>query len=91
MSWSVSYIGTPVKIAEALTAQAESYGEPTKSEFKAALPHMVGLVNQNFESASPNSVLIKLDANGSGIFVEGEQKSGSVTVNLSRIYGNLTI
>lgn len=63
MSWSVNYLGTPDKITAALEKQSTTLSGPTKTEFDAALPHLVGLVAQNANAAT--APVLKLDASGS--------------------------
>lgn len=62
MSWSIAFIGTPEKIAEALQNHSTKLEGNSKTEFDAALPHLQALVqlNQNTTQAP----IIKLTANG---------------------------
>lgn len=87
MSWSVQFIGQPVKVAEALTAQSATLSGQSKEEFDAALPHLTALVNQNFDVANPASCVIKLAANGHGYATNGTMQQSSVTVSIERLYG----
>lgn len=64
MSYSVTFIGKSENIAEALKEKSNELQGPSKVEFDAALPHLVGLLEQNFNS-SGNPVL-KLVASGHG-------------------------
>ncbi len=63
MSWSAYYIGTPDKLTEALQKQSETLTGNCKMEFDAALPHMVGLIQQN--KGADKSPVLSLAASGS--------------------------
>lgn len=66
MSWSVTFIGKPENVSKALNAQSEQLMGFSKEEFDAALPHLDGLVKQNFNSNADNGPVIKLVASGHG-------------------------
>lgn len=85
MSWSISFIGKPEKVVEALNANSEKLSDNSKIEYDAALPHLVALVNENFGNDYP----VKLAASGSGYSVNGEQKNRNLTVSLEVVYGLL--
>lgn len=89
MSWSISLIGKPNKVVEALNANSAKLDGQSKVEFDDALPHLVALANQNFESDEQYTPLIKLDANGHGTAHGGEQKSRTFKCSIERIYGVL--
>lgn len=63
MSWSVSFIGTPEKIVEALEKYGAGLDGQSKKEFDEALPCMIGLVKLNFNAAYPQ-LAIAIIANG---------------------------
>lgn len=86
MSWSVNYIGTAQKIIDALNEQSEKFTGQTKEEFDAALPHLRGLLAENYAEKQP---LLKLDASGSGYSVGGEQKQRQCSVQLQQLWGVL--
>lgn len=48
MSWSVNYMGTPQAIAESLDKYSSDLSGYSKEEFDAALPHLKGLLAENF-------------------------------------------
>lgn len=89
MSWSVNYIGTTTKVAEALKTQSEKMDGQSKIEFDDALPHLVALVQQNFEPEGGVEPVIKFAASGHGYAVDGAQKQRYFVVSLERIYGAL--
>jgi hypothetical protein len=68
MSWSVSYIGTPQKVAEALYDESRKLSGQSKVEFDAALPNLACLVGQNFtdEENGKDPPIVKLTASGHG-------------------------
>jgi hypothetical protein len=90
MSWSFTHEGTPEEVAAALDAQSERLSGQSKDEFDAALPHLKGLVAENFRSEpyreryKVNAPIVNLSANGSGLAVDGEQQERSCQVTLSR-------
>lgn len=65
MSWSVNAIGKPEDVVTYLEAQSEKQSGQCKVEYDAALPHLIGLVRENFSVDNPN-LRIKLSANGHG-------------------------
>ena len=85
MSWSIQFIGKPERVAEALTAQSEKFDSVSKIEYDAALPHLVGLVNQNFG----HQYLLKLQASGGGYSIGGTARDRQLVVNLELVYGVL--
>jgi hypothetical protein len=62
MSWSIIFIGTPDNISKALAKHSEQLTGKSKEEFDIALPHLAGLVGQNFNKTS--EPVLKLMANG---------------------------
>ena len=66
MSWSVSFIGTPEKVIEALEKESTRLTDQSKKEFDFALPHLIGLIALNYGPGYFNAV--KLEANGHGYF-----------------------
>jgi hypothetical protein len=94
MSWSVSFIGKPEKVAEALEKHSASLTGQSKIEFDEAKPHLVALVNNNFnkragEQGGGVEPFIQLDASGSGCAQRDEQVQRQVSVTLKSIYGAL--
>ena len=86
MSWQVQFIGSPENVAKALEAESLRLSDQSKEEFDAALPHMVGLVKENF---SPSPIMVKLTALGHGYSVDGEAKDRLFSITLERMYGTI--
>ncbi len=83
MSWSIAIIGSPENVATALTAQSEKLEGQSKVEFDSAMPHLIGLVKENF---GPDNPVVKLAANGHGYAADGEQKQRYFTATIERVY-----
>lgn len=66
MSWSVTFIGKPDNVSKALHAQSELLSGYSKEQYDAALPHLDGLVCQNFNADEKYPPVIKLVASGHG-------------------------
>lgn len=64
MSWSLIYIGTPENVSKALKENSEKLTDKSKEEYDLALPHMVGLVEQNYSGTYP--LILKIEASGHG-------------------------
>lgn len=86
MSWSVYFMGTPTKVAAALTAQSETMNGQSKAEYDDALPHLVALVQQNFGN---DGEIVKIAANGRGLSTNGEQTQRHCSVTIESVYGVL--
>ncbi len=87
MSWSVQFIGTPEKVANALEEQSAKLEGQSKIEYDDALPHMKALVMQNFAGITPT---VKITANGHGYATtDGEQKQRHFVVSIEPAYGVL--
>lgn len=84
MSWSITFIGKPENVAVALAKQSEKMDGQSKVEYDAALPHFVALVKENFGDNTP---IVKINANGHGYAVNGEQKQRQCSVSIELIYG----
>ena len=84
MSWSVSFIGKPENVAIALEEEKEKMDEQTRKEYEGALPHMVGLVKQNFS----NIPVVKIEASGHG-FGEGESEHRECRCHVEPFYTQL--
>ncbi len=84
MSWNVLFIGTPENVVKALRENTEKLSGYSKTEYETALPSMVHLVSQNF--GNPQQ-LVKVVANGHGWAENGFPKNGTLTVEVSQIYG----
>jgi hypothetical protein len=90
MSWSVSCIGKPEKISQALKDYSNTVTGQSKEEYDKALPHLVGLVEQNFHKSN-DSLLINFSASGSGYVNGGELISSSCQIKIEQMYGNLLV
>lgn len=86
MSWSITFIGKPENIARALEENSAKLNGQSKTEYDAALPHLLGLVKENFAQTSPT---LKVTASGSGYSTNGEQVQRNCSVTIESIYGML--
>lgn len=92
MSWSISLIGTPPKLKEALQARSAKETGQCKVEYDAALPHLVGL-EQNFDQEGSPQPLVAIEAQGSGYCQSGgggmpeKQLRRNCTVKITPFYG----
>jgi hypothetical protein len=86
MSWSITFIGKPDSIAEALQKNSDSLNGQSKLEFDSALPHLTALVKENF---GPSVPLIKISASGHGTATDGVQTQRHLSVSIEPIYGVL--
>jgi hypothetical protein len=84
MSWSISFIGKPEKVVEALTAESLKLSGESKKEYDSALPHLIGLVNENFGTP----YFIKLAASGHGT-VYTDRSDRQLTASIELVYGLL--
>lgn len=93
MSWSVSYLGRPAKIVEALVAESSRLEGQSKAEFDEALPHMTALLNMNFtleNSFGRVEPQIRFTANGHGSVGADNKKLSSVfQMKIEHDYVNL--
>ena len=83
MSWSISFIGTPEKVANALQEQSEKLSGQSKVEYDSALPSLVGLVKENFGNQNQ---LLKVNASGHGTATNGEQTNRQCTASIEVFY-----
>lgn len=82
-------IGKPANVSAALTANSAKLDGQSKVEFDSALPHLIALANENFESDEQYTPLIRLEASGHGTAQGGEQKNRTFKCSIERIYGML--
>lgn len=83
MSWSTSATGTPDEVVDHLTKYGATLTGQSKVEFDAALPHLTGLVKENFDNTpgqAPSK--LSLSAYGSGFAKDGQQVNRSCGVTL---------
>lgn len=88
MSWNVSMIGTPEKVAAALEEYAGTLSGQSKAEYEAAAPHLAALVRQNF---APTDIVVKIEAAGSGYTEGGVEKNRTVSVKLEYSYAKILV
>jgi hypothetical protein len=85
MSWSISFIGKPEKVVEALEAHSDKLTDYSKVEYDKILPSLVNVVQQNFGF----DYLVKLEASGHGHIENGVPKNSQCKVHLDLMYGLL--
>ena len=82
MSWSVTFIGKPEHVVSALDRRANEMEDgQSKIEYTDALPHIKGLVSQNF---GVNPPIVKVAASG-----HGYERGRQCGVSIELIYGEL--
>ena len=87
MSWSVSFIGKPDKVSEALLEYSTKLSGMSKDEYDAAVNALILLVSQNFGN---DAVMIKVSASGSGYRNDSTgTDQRSCNVSIENIYGIL--
>ncbi len=88
MSWSIAMIGTAAGIEKALNERSAKETGQCKVEFDAALPHLLGLVKENFNNQEGGQApLIEVEASGSGYCKDGNQVQRSCTAKVTAKYG----
>lgn len=90
MSWSVTVIGEPEKVAVALEEHSRSLSGQSKIEFDDALPHLQAIVRQNFRNDGQGQI-VELDANGSGTSQGDKQLNRSCSVKITSRYGRIAV
>lgn len=83
MSWSIDLIGNQHAIVYELVAKSGPMAGDSKVEYDAALPHIIGLVEQNWSMDYP--CVLRVTANGHGV---GE-KARSLNVQVQRVNAEL--
>ena len=89
MSWTISVVGKPEKIAEFLDQESERQTGQSKIEFDDAKPHLQALLRQTFAESVDLLPFVKLAANGSGSTIDGKQIRRSCTVSIESFYTKL--
>ncbi|MHB8362723.1 MAG: hypothetical protein ACYDBX_03835 [Patescibacteria group bacterium] len=90
MSWSIGFIGKPENIHAAIERESEKLSGQSKIEFDDAAPHLIALVEQNFNNQEGHfPILLKIRAAGSGFADTGGQHNRSCTVLIEQFYENL--
>jgi predicted transcriptional regulator len=88
MSWSVSMIGTPEKVAVALEEHAGTLTGQSKVEYEAAAPQLAALVRQNFAQVP---MVVKIEAAGHGVTHGSEETSRCVSVKMEYSYAKILV
>ncbi len=86
MSWSIGFIGKASNVVTALEDYSTKLEGQSKVEYDDVLPHMVGIVKQNFSNVEP---VIKITANGHGYVENGVKKSGTCICTIENHYVTL--
>jgi len=86
MSWSVSFLGTPANVAEALTAQSATMTGQSKEEYDVAYPAIATLVLAN---VGPESMKVDVQASGHATFVDGKVSYSNCNVTVKPVYVNI--
>jgi hypothetical protein len=91
MSWSVSAIGRPEKVIEYFKEEAAKLSGQSRVEIDAAMPHVLGLLGQNFarEGSGHQEPLVQVETSGSGQARNGEQVQRSVSVSLKVLWAKV--
>lgn len=93
MSWSFNAVGKPEKVIEDLRKKVSDYGEgQSRDEFEAAIPHLIGLIEQNVVVPGHRypECLVHVEASGSGsLGSDGKVIYSSCQVSIKQIYGVL--
>ena len=90
MSWSVNMVGVSAAIAEALPKEAEKHDGQSRLEFEAALPHLLGIIRENFvANQGVSEAVLHLEASGHGHVRDGLQIQRSLRVKLDSFYATL--
>jgi hypothetical protein len=87
MSWSVTFIGHPENIVKALQQKSEELDGYSKAEYDLALPHLIGLVKQNFNKII--EPVIKITASGHGYGTDFEPQYNTCQVSIENLNGSL--
>ena len=88
MSWSINpIIGKPEKVVEALEKEPSKFSDPqSKKELEDVLPHIVGIVKQNF---GDENKLVKVSASGHGYSKDGVDVNRSCIVTVEAFYATI--
>lgn len=86
MSWSITFVGKPDNVVKALGEQSAKLDGQSKLEYDSVLPHLVGMVKENFGN---QSMIVKLTASGHGYASGGEQINRQLTASLEIFYATL--
>lgn len=84
MSFSVSFIGKPDAIKNALAKESDRLTGQSKDEFDAVKPAIEAILDQNMNLGGDPSVL-QVEANGHAKFLDGVKQYGNCSVKVARI------
>lgn len=82
MSWSLSMLGEPQKVVEALEDFSNNLEGQSKDEFEKVLPGLKAILSQNVG----NGMLVRVEANGHAQIVEGITTYGTCNVKIGTEY-----
>lgn len=91
MSWSVSMMGTPEKVAEALEKYGETLSGQSKVEYDAAAPHLAALVRQNYRKSPEYPMVVTIAASGHGMTSGGEDVERCCSLRLEYSYSKILV
>jgi len=84
MSFSVSFIGKPDAIKNALAKESDRLTGQSKEEFDAVKPAIETILDQNVNLGGDPSVF-QVEANGHANFTDGVKQYGNCSVKVARI------
>jgi len=87
MSWSVTVIGKPDKVAEELDKHSDTLTGQSKTEYDEAKPALQSLVRLNVGGEN----LVKLTASGHANFTDGKKTYGTCGVTMETFYAKLAL
>ena len=89
MSWNITFIGDPANVVKALEEESAKLTGPSKAEYDAALPHLVGLVKENFNN-NGTGIVVKVAASGHGYTgTDGIDQFRQCAASVEQLYGVL--
>lgn len=89
MSWSVTFIGKHENVIKALEEKSAKLSGDSKAEYDTVLPHLVGLVKENFNNNGID-VVVKVNAGGHGFKgTDGVEQYRQCTASVEQLYGVL--
>ncbi len=91
MSWSVRIIGNAENVIKKLEEYSNIWKDETKKEFDDAKPHLIALINQNFDkkNTTNNNKIIEIVADGHGFSTNGEAVNRNLNVSIQGKYGDI--
>lgn len=88
MSWSITTEGKPEEVVAKLNEYSGSLTGGSKDEFDAAMPHIVGLVNENRKKEGTQHtgpVKVRVSGFGSRSTTDGVEQTQSCSVKVEPI------